>query len=103
MTNTFSNPLRIAGAGPIPIIFGSTPATEYPTILANGCKPFSFAFSSLINTKTALPSFRPDAFPAVTEPSLRKAGFNPANFSAVISARGCSSFENTTSFYVLLS
>ncbi len=63
---------RIAGAGPIPMYFGSTPATAQPTSRPIGFAPFSFAKASDAITTAAPPSQIPDAFPAVTSPSFLK-------------------------------
>jgi len=60
-------------------------------ILANGLIPNSLAFSSAINTMAAAPSLIPEAFPAVTVPSFRKAVCNFANDSLVTSSLGRSS------------
>ena len=42
-------------------------------------------------TRAAAPSLIPDELPAVTLPSLRKAGLSAAIFAASVSGRGCSS------------
>ena len=46
----------IAFAGPIPIIFGSTPVAEYDTILANGLWFIFFINFSETTTTNAEPS-----------------------------------------------
>ena len=46
----------IAGTGPIPMIDGSTPATEYEAILARGVKLCSFRAFSLTKMSAAAPS-----------------------------------------------
>lgn len=46
----------IAGAGPIPIILGSTPTMLYPTKRANGVKPSVLTASSLAKITTPAPS-----------------------------------------------
>ena len=45
---------------------------------ASGVMPSCFARSAVITSTAAAPSFRPDAFAAVTEPSFANAGFSPA-------------------------
>ena len=70
----FSSALREAGIGPEPMILGSTPAVAQEAMRASG---FSFRFLAslaLISTTAAAPSLMPDALPAVTVPSLSKAG-----------------------------
>src|SRR4051812_13367224 len=68
----FSSALRAAGAGPMPMCFGSTPATAQATSRPRGFRPRAFAYSSLAMTVAAPPSEMPDAFPAVTSPSFLK-------------------------------
>lgn len=46
----------IAGAGPIPIILGSTPTTEYPIKRASGFNPSALTASSLAKMTTPAPS-----------------------------------------------
>ncbi len=77
--------------GPVPIIFGSTPALAYDLIVANGSRPNSSAFALLIKTTAAAPSLIPDEDAAVTVPSFLKAGRNFERLSAVTPARGYSS------------
>lgn len=55
---------------------GSTPTTALLTIRANGFKLYDLIAFSLANKIAAAPSFKPEALPAVTVPSLRKEGFN---------------------------
>jgi hypothetical protein len=71
----FSSALRDAGIGPVPMILGSTPAVAQDTMRASGLMPRrdSFFFR-IISRAAAAPSLRPDALPAVTVPSLSKAG-----------------------------
>ncbi len=71
-----SSALREAGIGPVPMICGSTPAVAQETIRAIGVMPRRDASPSLISTAAAAPSLMPDALPAVTVPSLSKAGFS---------------------------
>mmetsp|Transcript_30700 Transcript_30700/g.73591 ORF Transcript_30700/g.73591 Transcript_30700/m.73591 type:complete len:229 (-) Transcript_30700:495-1181(-) len=67
-----------AGIGPVPMIFGSTPAAAKLTTVASGVNPAAFAASSDISSITAAPSLIPDADPAVTVPSFLNAGFSLA-------------------------
>lgn len=53
------NAALIAGTGPIPMIDGSTPATEYETILASGVKLCSLRAFSLTTISAAAPSHIP--------------------------------------------
>ena len=86
--------------GPIPIIKGSTPPVPVATISTNGFKLYFLTASSDANIKNEAPSLSPEAFPAVTEPSFLKAGFNLANFSASVFLFGYSSVSNVISpFY----
>ena len=87
-----SSSLRTAGIGPMPITRGSTPATALPTNAPSGSTPSSRAFSSRRDheRRGAVVDAR-DAFPAVTVPPSRNAGFSAASFSALVSGRGCSS------------
>ena len=48
-----------AGTGPIPMIDGSTPATEYEAILASGLKLCSLRAFSLTTINAAAPSHIP--------------------------------------------
>ena len=74
----FSSAFFEAGMGPVPMISGSTPALAQETIRARGSIPRFLASSAVIRTMAAAPSLRPEALPAVTDPSLLKAGFSPA-------------------------
>ncbi|VWC37331.1 hypothetical protein BLA50215_07991 [Burkholderia lata] len=67
----------------MPITLGSTPAFAYALIRASGVRPSAAAFCADITSTAAAPSFSPDAFAAVTEPSFENAGFSPASDSAV--------------------
>ena len=69
------------------MIAGSTPAVAHAAIRASGVSPRAAASLALIKTTAAAPSLMPDAFPAVTVPSLVKAGFNFASASSVVPAR----------------
>lgn len=51
--------LLIAGEGPMPIMEGSTPTTENPTILANGLRLCCLTASSLAKTNAPEPSAIP--------------------------------------------
>src|SRR5437867_1631344 len=68
----FWSALRAAGAGPIPMYLGSTPATAQATSRPSGFRPRAFAKASLATTVAAAPSAIPDALPAVTRPSFLK-------------------------------
>ena len=85
------NALRDAGIGPNPMTRGSTPAAAQERMRTSGLRPRLAAFSALINTNPAAPSFIPEEFPAVTEPPSRKTGFKRARVSGVVSRRGRSS------------
>ena len=87
--------LRVAGIGPVPMIFGSTPADAQETSVAIGVRPSSSALALDMTTRAAAPSLMPEAFPAVTTPSFLNAGrslFRPSN---VVPKRGNSSCSNT--------
>ena len=62
---------------------------------ASGFRPSSLALEADIMMTAAAPSFRPDALPAVTLPSLLKAGRSAASASSVLPAFGYSSVSNT--------
>ena len=62
--------------------------------VARGFTPSSLAFSSLITTRAAAPSLIAEELPAVTMPSLVKAGFRVPSFSTGV-RRGPSSVSNT--------
>src|SRR6185369_13824768 len=73
----FSSAFFDAGTGPMPMIAGSTPDDANALIFAMGFSPSACARSALITSTAAAPSFKPDAFAAVTEPSFANAGFKP--------------------------
>ena len=56
------------------MIAGSTPAVAQETMRASGARPRRFASAAVISTSAAAPSLMPEALPAVTVPSLEKAG-----------------------------
>ena len=62
---------------------------------ALGFRPAFSAASAVASTTAAAPSLRPEALPAVTVPSLRKAALSLARASAVV-AFGCSSVAKPT-------
>ena len=63
-----------------------------------GVTPSAFAFSAESTTTAAAPSVIPDEFPAVTVPVFSwKTGASFASPGRSASARGCSSFANSTS------
>ena len=64
----------LAGAGPMPMIRGGTPATAAPRKRARGVRPLRFAASSVATIRAAAPSLTPEALPAVTVPSGRTIG-----------------------------
>ena len=63
--------------------------------MASGLIPIASAFSLLINTKAAAPSFMVEALAAVTVPSLVKAGFSSGILSN-FTLNASSSFANFT-------
>ena len=77
---------------------GSTLATPEETIRATGVSAWAVSASSEASSSAQAPSLRPEEFPAVTLPlpSCRKAGFNFASFSSVVSGRMNSSSDTTT-------
>ena len=85
--------LKIAPMGATPMISGSRPLVAAAITRARGLTPSSFAFSSLISSTAAAPSFRGHELPAVTRPSSRKAGLSSASFSTVVPGRGPSSLS----------
>ncbi len=93
----FSSALRLAGIGPVPMIDGSTPQVAQETMRPIISTPRLAASSALISTTAAAPSLMPEALPAVTVPSLSKAGLSFARFSTVTPSFGCSSVSTTTS------
>ena len=56
------------------MIAGSSPAVDQDAMRARGVRPRRLASSSVMTITAAAPSFRPDALPAVTVPSLENAG-----------------------------
>src|SRR3954463_6858969 len=91
----FLSAAREEGMGPVPMIEGSTPACAQDTMRASGVLPLFCAWVALIRTTAAAPSLRPDAFAAVTVPSLAKAGRNLETESIVTPALGYSSVSTT--------
>ena len=85
-----------AGTGPMPMYFGSTPAEAKLLMRAIGFRPSSLAFFALVTSTMAAPSLMPEALPAVTVPSLAKAGRSLASASSVVPWRGCSSASTVT-------
>mmetsp|Transcript_1505 Transcript_1505/g.4692 ORF Transcript_1505/g.4692 Transcript_1505/m.4692 type:complete len:204 (-) Transcript_1505:760-1371(-) len=78
----------VAGTGPMPMIFGSTPALAYATTRPSGVPPSCAATDSAATTTAAAPSLMPDALPAVTVPSFLNAARSLPSFSAVAPAVG---------------
>ena len=83
----FAKTLREAGAGPMPIMRGATPAAAAATTRALGANPWRLTAASEASSRAQAPSFTPEAFPAVTVPP----GFTmPGNFESAakeVSAR----------------
>src|SRR5271166_4216103 len=90
----FSRQRFEAGTGPMPMIDGSTPDEANALILAIGLRPSCCALAALITSTAAPPSLIPDAFAAVTVPSLAKAGLRLATESSVVPALMNSSEAN---------
>ena len=84
-----SSSLRVAGAGPMPITRGGTPATAPLLIRASGASPYWATALSEATSSAAAPSFTPEALPAVTLPP-GASGASLASASSEV-ARGCSS------------
>ena len=64
----------MAITGPIPIILGSIAVTAEETNRIIGFKPYLFKASPDATYTAASPSFKPEAFPAVTVPPSLKSG-----------------------------
>uniref|UniRef100_A0A8D8QRQ7 Uncharacterized protein n=1 Tax=Cacopsylla melanoneura TaxID=428564 RepID=A0A8D8QRQ7_9HEMI len=92
----------IAGEGPIPIIEGSTPTTEYPTSLARGVRLWALTAASLAITTAPAPSQIPEADPAVTTPSFLNTGGSLPSVSSVVCGLGCSSESIDTGFLLIV-
>ncbi len=84
----------LAGAGPMPMIRGGTPAMAPPRMRAMGVRPCLFAAASEAMIRAAAPSLTPEALPAVTVP-LGKSARSLPSVSKVVPARGCSSVSTT--------
>ena len=76
---------------------GSTPAVAQEAMRASGFSPRFCASEARMSTTAAAPSLMPDALPAVTVPSLEKAGLSFATESSVAPWRMYSSASTTTS------
>src|SRR5438876_526862 len=74
---------------------GSPPPVAYAVTRASGFRPCTPANASDVTTSALAPSFKPGAFPGVTEPPVSKEGLSAASASRVVSARGHSSFSTT--------
>ena len=59
-----------AGAGPMPMMRGATPAVAIATTRARGVRPWRLAASSRGEQQRAAPSLTPEALPAVTVPRV---------------------------------
>mmetsp|Transcript_96309 Transcript_96309/g.269514 ORF Transcript_96309/g.269514 Transcript_96309/m.269514 type:complete len:250 (-) Transcript_96309:549-1298(-) len=91
-----SSALVLAGMGPVPMIFGSTPAMAKDRTVAMTSRPLARAISRGISKQSAAPSLSPEALPAVTVPPFGlKAGRNFANPSAEASVLMNSSCSKT--------
>src|SRR6266511_3208724 len=77
--------------------FRSTPAVTHDAMRASGVTPRRLASDAFMTTNAAAPSLRPDALPAVTVPSLEKAGLSWDTASSVVPGRICSSRSITIS------
>ena len=73
--------LCVASIGPSPMISGDRPVTPVATMRANGVRPSSLAFVSLVTITAAAPSFNGQALPAVTVPFGRNTGLSWLIFS----------------------
>src|SRR6266699_1892374 len=93
--------LRVAGAGPIPMTRGATPAAAAATTRAFGVNPWRFTAAAEARSSAHAPSLTPDAFPAVMVPSGLTIGFSFESASSVVSGRGCSSSEKSTGSHFL--
>jgi hypothetical protein len=89
-----SSTFRVAGAGPIPMTRGATPAVAMPTMRARGTRPCRAAARSLASSSAQAPSLTPEALPAVIVPSGLTTPLSLASASRLVS-RGCSSFDTT--------
>ncbi len=63
-----ANSRRIAGAGPMPMISGGTPATAAATIRAIGFLPLALAYSPEVTTQAAAASTKAELLPPVCTP-----------------------------------
>ena len=81
--------LRVAGTGPRPMMRGGDARRGARRRCAPWVSgPARRAFSALISSSAAAPSFSPEEFPAVTVPFLRKAGLQACQrFQGGIAAR----------------
>src|ERR1051326_4861786 len=93
----FFSAAREAGIGPVPMMAGSTPACAQETIRASTLRPSLAAWLAFMSTTAAAPSLIPEAFPAVTVPSLSKAGLSLETASNVVPWRGDFSASTTKS------
>ena len=83
-----------AGAGPMPMMRGATPAVAPPSTRAMGVSPWRLAAEAEARISPAAPSFTPAALPAVTVPPLRK-GVSRRESASIDVARGCSSWATS--------
>ena len=94
----FASTLRIAGAGPKPMITGSTPTYDQPRTYASGFLPSFWAFAAVVTTIAAAPSTIPDALPAVTMDSGPNAGGSAASRSSDVPGKRWSSLSTCVVF-----
>ncbi len=73
--------------GPDPMTLGSTPTVAQEAMRASGFSPRFLASLAVISTTAAAPSLMPEALPAVTVPSLSKAGLSFAASSILAPSR----------------
>ena len=92
--------LFVATTGPYPMISGSRAAAVTSTIFAIGFTPVSFTFFPLIKTRQEAPSFKPQAFPAVTVPSGFTIGLSFARISMVVVGFTNSSVSKINVFFL---
>ena len=95
LSPALDNAFGKANAGEVVNHLGSCSASANPFIMAIGLIPNSFAFSALIKTNAAAPSFMVLALAAVTVPSLLNAGFSCAIFSKF-------TFEGSSSLSIIM-
>ena len=68
---------------------------------ASGLRLLVFTKCSLARTNAAAPSVMPEEFPAVTVPVFENTGASLPNFSMFASVKGCSSWLNVVTPFLL--